>query len=487
MIVSALVAGLVGALGLPLAVTSAEQRSQELFISRADDTERFADVAESALSTGRTTRLAAALVRYDELYDTPALVVDSDGRVVAASREGLTAERADVRGPLLRGLAGRQPQRPHVLWPWDDRPYVVVEPVVRDSRVLGAAVTISPTDRARGEVAGRLFYLGLGGVVAMLAVALAMAVPLVRWVLRPVHDLDEAAHAMESGRHAAHVSERTGPPELRRLASSFNAMAESVAAAVLKQRAFVAQASHQLRNPLTALRLRMENAEAYVGDPHGREELRLALEEADRLGESVDALLQLARAESTHERPRRLDVSAAVRRRALAWQAAYESSDTPLVVDVPAGLAATGLPDLLEHALDALLDNALKFGRGGTVEVSAGSAGDVVEIRVRDHGPGLPPEELERAGDRFWRSPRHQNVPGTGLGLAITRTLAEESGGSMTLSPAPPHGLEVLVTLSAAHAAGDPDGGTGGAEGEVSRVPRGTSGSPPRAGRAGTS
>ncbi|WP_162795286.1 sensor histidine kinase, partial [Nonomuraea lactucae] len=338
-------------------------------------------------------------------------------------------------------------QRPHVLWPWDDRPYVVVEPVVRDSRVLGAAVTISPTGRARGEVAMQLAYLGLGGVVALLVVVPAVAVPLVRWVLRPVHDLDEAAHAVESGRHATHVSDRTGPPELRRLASSFNAMADSVAAAVRKQRAFVAQASHQLRNPLTALRLRIENAEAFAGDPHGREELRLALEEADRLGESVDALLHLARAESTYEPPCPLDVSAAVRRREVAWHVAYASSATPLVVDVPGGLSATALPGLLDHALDALLDNALKFGQGSPVEVTARTRDGVVEIRVRDYGPGLPPDELARAGDRFWRSPRHQNVPGTGLGLAITRTLAEASGGSMALSAARPRGLEVVITL----------------------------------------
>jgi signal transduction histidine kinase len=454
-IVFALVAGLVAALGLPLAVTSAEQASQELFISRADDTARFADVAESALSSGRTSRLVTALIRYDELYDTPVLVVNSDGLIIASSREGLSAAQPDVRTPLLRGLAGRPPQRPHVLWPWDERPYVIVEPVVRDSRVLGAAVTISPTDRARGEVTRQLLYLGLGGMVALLVVAPAVAVPVVRWVLRPVHDLDEAAHAVESGRHATHVSDRTGPPELRRLAASFNAMADSVAAAVFKQRAFVAQASHQLRNPLTALRLRMENAEAYVSDPHGREELRLALEEADRLRDSVDALLQLARAESRNAAPRALDVSAAIRRRVVAWQAAYESSATPLEADVPDGMTATGLPDLLDHALDALLDNALKFGQGSVVEVTARSLGDVVEIRVRDSGPGLTAEELARAGDRFWRSPRHQNVRGTGLGLAITRTLAEESGGSMTVSAVRPHGLEVLITLPVTGATSD--------------------------------
>jgi signal transduction histidine kinase len=469
-IVVAMVAGLVAALGFPLAVASAERASQELFISRAGDTARFADMAESALSTGRTRRLEADLTRYDALYDTPALVVDADQRVIASSRKGVDASSADVQNAVLHGLAGRPPQSPHVLWPWDTRPYIIVQPAIQGSRVLGAAVTISPTDSARGEVAQRLAYLWLGGLVALLVMAMAVAVPIVRWVLRPVRDLDEAAHAVGSGKLATHVSDRAGPPELRRLAASFNAMADSVDAAARRQREFVAQASHQLRNPLTALRLRMENAESYVAEPDGREELRFALEEADRLGEAVDALLDLARAESTHDVPRPMDVSAAIRRRAQAWEVAYAHSQTALEIDAPPGMTAVCLPDLLEHGLDALLDNALKYGRGGSVDVTARSPrAGWVEIEVRDTGPGLPPDELGHAGHRFWRSPRHQNVPGTGLGLAITRTLAEGSGGSMELSARRPHGLAVLIRLRASDASSD------------------TSAPPPRAGREGTS
>ncbi|MGH8983927.1 MAG: HAMP domain-containing protein, partial [Acidimicrobiia bacterium] len=287
-LVVALAAGVVAALGVPLARALAEEISQELFISRADDAARFADVAESALSSGRTERLLAELVRYDELYGAAVLVVNADGQVVASSREGDDVTVPDRRAALLRALAGRPPDRPHVVWPWDERPYVVAEPIVRDSRVLGAAVTVSPTDGARAEVARGLALVGLGGVAALLLVIAGFALPVVRWVLRPVHDLDEASHEVALGHLGTHVSERTGPPELRRLASSFNAMADSVAAAVEKQRAFVAQASHQLRNPLTALRLRVENVEPHITDAEGREELRLALEETGRLGETVD-------------------------------------------------------------------------------------------------------------------------------------------------------------------------------------------------------
>ncbi|MDF5755847.1 HAMP domain-containing sensor histidine kinase [Spongiactinospora sp. TRM90649] len=459
MIVIALVSGLVAALGLPLAVTGAEQTSQEMFIGRADDTGRFADAAEPALTTGRpTARLRADLARYDALYDSPAFVVDADGELVAASRAGIRTDAPGIAQPVLRGLAGRPPQRPHVLWPWDARPYVVVEPVIRDNRVLGAAVTVSPTGAARGEVARRLFYVGAGGLLALLAVVLGVAVPLVRWVLRPVHELDEAAHSVGSGRPVGPVSDRTGPPELRRLAASFNAMADGLASAARAQREFVADASHQLRNPLTALRLRLENAESCTRDPLGREELRFAVEETDRLGDTVDGLLRLARAEALDARPEPVDVSVAVQQRVRAWTAAYEAEATPLSADVPPGVTASCLPGLLDHALNALLDNALKFGGGEPVEVSVRRDGGAAEIVVRDGGEGLPGAELGRAGDRFWRSPRHQNTAGTGLGLAVTHRLVEGSGGSMELTAARPRGLRVLIRLPLS----DAESGTSG-------------------------
>ncbi|RBQ20480.1 sensor histidine kinase [Spongiactinospora rosea] len=459
-IVIALVSGLVAALGLPLAITGAEQTSHAVFISRADDTGRFADAAESALSTGSTQRLRADLRRYDELFDSPAFVVDADGKVFAASRTAVSLNDPEVARPLQRGLAGRPPQRPHVLWPWDGRPYVVVEPVVRDNRVLGAAVTVSPTDAARGELAVLLGYLAAGGLLALVLVALAVAVPLVRWVLRPVRDLDEAAHAVGSGALAAHVSDRIGPPELRRLAASFNAMADDLAAAARAQREFVANASHQLRNPLTALRLRLENAKAFAADEHGREDLSRALEETDRLGVTVDGLLRLARAEAHDSRPEPVDVSAEVRRRAEAWRAAYQKAATPLTVDAADPVTALCPPDLPGHALDVLLDNALKFGGGAPVEVSVGSenggpGAGWVTIAVRDRGDGLTEEEFAQAGGRFWRSPRHQNTPGTGLGLAGTRTLAQRSGGSLELTPLRPRGLQALLRLPLSDAAAD--------------------------------
>ena len=451
-IVLGLTAGLVAALGLPLVQAAAEEESRKFFLSRADDTARFADQAEWALSTGRTRYLTASLTRYDELYDTPVLVTGEDGLVISSSREGLTPELSGVAGPLRRALAGQPTRQLHTLWPWDDRPYVIAEPIVRDSRVLGAVVTVSETALPRAIIRDRLLVLGLG-VAALTVVALVAAALIVRWVLRPVHTLDRAAHAVGSGTlptRAVRVADCSGPPELRRLAASFNAMAENIAAAARNQRAFVAQATHQLRNPLTALRIRLENVEWHLpgDDAEGREELRMALGEVDRLGEVIDSLLQLARAEAVEAVPVPVDVSAVVRSRARAWRAAYTRTGTRLTVDVPDGVTALCLPNLLGHALDVPFDNALKYARGCSVTVTVRRGDDgFVHIRVRDTGPGLPPDELAHAGERFWRSGRHREVPGTGLGLATARTLIEESGGTVELSAADPTGLQILIRL----------------------------------------
>ena len=119
------------------------------------------------------------------------------------------------------------------------------------------------------------------------------------------------------------------------------------------------------------------------------------------------------------------------------------------MICAPAGVAATGLPDLLEHVLDALLDNALKFGRGGTVEVTARSVGDVAEIRVCDRGPGIPPEEQERVFEPYYRldTSRNRASGGTGLGLSIARNIARWHGGDIRLQNASAGGLVAELYL----------------------------------------
>lgn len=451
-IVASLVGLLAVGLGVPLALTYAHGAQQESFIDRLTDTIYYASRAERPLAESDPAGLAglaAELVRYDEVYGVAVTVLGTDRAPAAASRGRPPVLDEDGRGRLELALANRGSEPYPLLLPWDGRPLVLAEPVLVDGEVRGAVVTVSPTEALR---AGEL--LVWSAVTAAVLVALGLGVlvslPVVRWILRPVRRLDEGtgrvAGAVLAGGVAEPVSDGRGPPELRRLSASFDAMAETVTQALSAQRAFVADASHQLGNPLTALRLRLSNLDGHVDAPATDDHVA-ALEEAERLWTLLDGLLALARAERAAVSVT-IDVDGAVTDRLEAWRPLAEHTGLRLVRFGTNALQATAPAGAIETVLDAVLDNAVKFSPpGGSITVTTAACSDGVEIAVRDTGPGLAPAELERATDRFWRSPTQSNVEGSGLGLAIAARTAALAGGTLQLELPPGGGLQVVTRL----------------------------------------
>ncbi len=448
-LVLGLVLGLLAGLEVPLAVTYAQATSLDLFVTQLTDTTRFGTLAEPALRDDPRGTLAFEVRRYDQLYDIGVLVVDREGEVVLRSRSELDPASPQVAAAIQTALAGRPSERPHVAWPWDERPYVVAEPVGRDNQISGAVVTVGPTREVRGEVLRRLVLLVGGGLIALILAALLLGIPIVRWVLRPVARLSGAAAEISRGRFDARVRDDVGAPELRRLTSAFNVMADSVEGALDRQRFFVSQASHQLRNPLTALRLRVEMLGGHVA-PEGAEEHRHAVAELDHLGELLDALLRLAGTDARRAERVEVDAATVARHRVEAWRPAYERAGTPLRLTAPAdGPRVRLIPDVLDQVLDALLDNALKFAPGQPVHVVVGAG----ELSVTDGGQGLSEADLAHVGERFWRSRSHQNVAGNGLGMAIAVALIDACGGKLLLEAAEPQGLRARIALPGVTAA----------------------------------
>ncbi|MGH3739654.1 MAG: HAMP domain-containing protein, partial [Micromonosporaceae bacterium] len=251
------------AMAIPLAANIAQRETQVTYLDRLADAERFASLTGDALGRGETGSLALELRRYEDLYGFAVAVVAPDGRLLLASSPGFDLKHPQVRAGLDTAFAGYRAERIDTVWPWQTDRMVLVEPVGRDSGVVAAVVTVSSTERLRTTVVRWWGLLALAALAPFLLVV-AAAVPLSRWVLRPVHDLERTTTALAAGRLEARAGTLTGPPELRHVAASFNAMADVVTRTLRRQRTFVSDASHQLRNPLASLRLAVENLEAYL-------------------------------------------------------------------------------------------------------------------------------------------------------------------------------------------------------------------------------
>ncbi|MFC5994917.1 sensor histidine kinase [Pseudonocardia hispaniensis] len=436
-------------LGGPLALADARGAQHVMFTDRLTDTIFFASIAQRPITEANATGLAAELARYDEVYGVTVAVLDREQRIVAASRvQPIVLDEAG-KERLRLALANRRSEPYPFILPWDDRPLVLAEPVLVDGEVRGAALTISPTGALRAQEL-RVWSVVAGAILLALVLGVLVALPLVRWILRPVHRLDEGtdriADAVLAGAEAEPVATGSGPPELRRLSASFDRMAGIVTQALAAQRAFVADASHQLRNPLTALRLRLSNLDGHVAAA-AAEDHAAALEEAERLSAMLDGLLALARAERVSAtQPVELDPS--IEDRIDAWRPLAEHIGLKLTRCGMRGLRARVTPGGIETLLDALLDNAMKFTpAGGVITIGVRKVPGGVDLVVRDTGPGIAPEELDRATDRFWRGPGQSDVEGSGLGLAIAARTAQVSGGMLRLELPPGGGLRVVARL----------------------------------------
>ena len=218
---------------------------------------------------------------------------------------------------------------------------------------------------------------------------------------------------------------------------------------IKKHRGFIGDASHQLRTPLTGLQLRLENLESDLRNPTQKADVALAIAETNRLARIVADLLELARAERDPE-VETIDVVSLVDARVDIWNSSASPGDPQItLVTDTSTMFATAITGALEQILDNLLDNAVAVAPPGTaVEVALTSNSDQVLICVADRGPGLDRDSKERALERFWRGDNSKH--GTGLGLAVVKTLAEASGGSVSLEDRQGAGLAVTVTLRAA-------------------------------------
>jgi signal transduction histidine kinase len=295
----------------------------------------------------------------------------------------------------------------------------------------------------RSEVDGRvrnvwllIAGLGAGGLVAATALAALQA----RRLVRPLDTMAGTSRRLGQGDYSARAG-RFGIPEIDVVAEALDASAERIAETVAREREFSGNVSHQLRTPLTALRLRLEEV-AEIDDPQARRaEADRALAEADRLDATIDALLLHARSPGD-QRATDLDVDAVVRQHLDGWRRAYRDAGRPLHLELGLGPArARGSAAAAGQVIDVLLENALRHGRG-TVDVTTYSSDGRACVAVSDEGPGVAPAD----GDIFERGT--SNVDGSGIGLHLARTLAGAHAGQLVLAQATPPRFELRLRLA---------------------------------------
>jgi signal transduction histidine kinase len=329
---------------------------------------------------------------------------------------------------------------------------------------VGTVILARSTKSLNHEILALWVILGSVAAVAMIAAAL-VAFGLARWVSRPLKGLDAAARTLADGDLAIRAKVESGPPELRRLGTTFNTMAGRLEALVHGNRAVIADVSHQLRTPLAALRLRLDllAADTSHSDPETAHELAGALDELARLSRLVDGLLTVARAENVVPVPTAVDVAEVARERVVAWHPVADDRSIVLIATSAGvggglsgalGVGRSGGPVTawigeghLEQILDNLIANALDAlspGRLVRLTTSATAAG--VRITVADDGPGMSAVDRERAFLRFTTS----SPNGTGLGLAIVHRLATSNGGTARLDETPGGGLTVTLDFPGA-------------------------------------
>jgi two-component system sensor histidine kinase MprB len=307
------------------------------------------------------------------------------------------------------------------------------------------ARSLSEVDRTLRRMRIFLILIAAGGI----AIAAALGLLVSRAALAPVRRLTEASEKVAATRDLSERIDAEGRDELSRLASSFNSMLGALEDSTRSQRQLVADASHELRTPLTSLRTNIEVLATDRELPPG-ERQRLLTDVVEQLGEMttlISELIELARGEQGPEdlEDVRLDLVAAD----AVERMRRDRPGIEFKTDLSKSLVH-GVPRTIERAVANLLDNAAKWSPpGGEVEVEVRNG----EVTVRDHGPGIAPEDLPYVFDRFYRASSARGLPGSGLGLAIVRQVAEAHGGQVVAEAAEGGGTIMRMRLNGASGA----------------------------------
>jgi signal transduction histidine kinase len=435
------------ALELPLGYVYHRSEERQAFGWLEHDAEVLAAFVDTALRNGQPDQIDLLAHESAQRLGGHVDVVDARGALLASTYpEQRPPAGLATAHDIATALGGQGRISARTAESGGVRVMSVAVPIHPGIANLGAIRVTVPTAPMTARIHRFWLILAAVGILVLAAIAL-VAVGLARWISKPVRALERATQRLPDGTLPPPTT--TGPPELRRLAATFHATANRMKGLLESQRSFVGHASHQLKTPLAALRIRLENLEPDVA-PEAGGNLQAAITETDRLAEMVEALLTMARSEQSTLPRESVALADAVAERIFLWSPLATEQDVRLTASGPDDALVHVVPGAVDQIIDNLLSNALRVApTGSTIDIIwRPGAQDTMELHVVDAGPGLSAEQRERALDPFWRAPGAAKG-GTGLGLSLVRKLAEVSGGGATLRPADGTGIDAVVTLPA--------------------------------------
>jgi two-component system, OmpR family, sensor kinase len=436
------------ALVLPLSSNLSKRVESEVKAKAAGQAQIVAASAAGRLD--RRTELSRLAATAANDLGARVIVVDRNGRVLVDSagteRRGISyASRPEIAA----ALAGRTTQGQRRSNSLDEDLLATAVPVLDRGRVHGAVRVTQSVEAVNDETESdvlALIAVGLGALMLGLLVAWVIAGSLAR----PLRALASTARRIAGGDLDARATPE-GSTEQREVTEAFNEMTERLARSLAAQREFAANASHQLRTPLTGLRLRLEAAAIKSDDPEVRRDLEASEREVERLARVVNALLALAREGERPSADARVDLGDAAGRAVERWQAVAEQDGMSLSLQGTEQVSARVSEEDVAVMLDNLISNALRHSSaGGEVTVQWRTEGELAALAVLDRGPGIDEADAERLFERFYRGDAKGDGAGSGLGLAIVRALARRWGGDAGIENRPQGGAGVSVRLQVA-------------------------------------
>jgi two-component system, OmpR family, sensor kinase len=415
------------------AVIQAQGIAAQIGVDNIDDQERLDHLVEEAAE-----QLGGRVIVVNR---KGSLIADSDGS--ASIGEQYATEGRPEIGHALAGTPFSQVRDSFDL---GHDIVATAVPILDEQQRLGAVRITRNVQQVNDTVRNITFGLAAIGVAALVA-GLLLAFGLAGSLSRPLTRLAGTAKRLGDGDLSSRAGDVSGGgDEVEELGESFDEMADRLERTVQAQREFVANASHQLRTPLTAMKLRLEGAIADASDEELRGRLEAADHEVDRLSEIVDRLLVMAR-EIEEGAVSSVDLGEAVTRAVERWNDRAAERRSKLVGRGEPGSARVDPTDL-DQILDNLLDNATTYAPGD-VTVESGRSNGRLFVAVQDLGHGIDPADLPRVTERFYRGRDVASV-GSGLGLAIARQLAEKWGGTLDIESTSGEGTRIEVRMDAA-------------------------------------